>query len=139
MGDARQFSLSLKKFGDQQPKVVSKLMRAGAFEVMGDLVAASPVDTGRFQSSWFVGVAVPNRSVAPERETKSGAARESLTRLRELTPQTVDGTQPVYLSNNLPYGSRLADGSSEQAPSGWIDGIVHRASVKLDAVKIKVE
>lgn len=136
MAEVKQFVLSLKKFGAEQPKVVSRLMRRGAFLVMGDLVRGSPVDTGRFRSSWFVGVGQPNRSVAPERAKKGGSATESLARVRELTPENVDGTKPIYLSNNLPYAAALADGHSQQAPSGWIDAAVERAAQELAIVKV---
>jgi len=135
MGDVRKFKYDLSKFGASVPAVMSQLIRRGALIIMGDLVKGSPVDTGRFRASWFVGIGTPNREVGPERNGPGGAAEESLARLTALTPENVTGKDPVYISNNLAYGPSLADGSSKQAPSGWIAAAVDRAQREIDAVE----
>ena len=136
MGDAKQFQLDLKKFGNGTQKTLSALVRRASLLVMGDLIKGSPVDTGRFQASWFVGVGAPNRTVGRARAKESGAKEESRSRLKELTPETVSGYQPVFISNNLAYGPSLANGSSGQAASGWIDAAVLRAEREINAVKV---
>lgn len=155
--DVRSFQLSLKKFGEDQPKVLSKLMRRAAISIFGDLVKGSPVDTGRFRASWFVGIGTPDRSVVSEHQIGPGghsgekkkardkrvrtntgpATAESMSRLSLLTPETVDGKEPIIISNNLPYATALADGHSDQAPSGWVKAAVNRAQRELDVVKVK--
>ena len=47
---------------------MGQLTRRATFLVMGDVVAGSPVRTGRFRASWFVGVAQPGRFGADGRD-----------------------------------------------------------------------
>jgi len=139
MGDARQFKLDLERFGGNLTKIVGQLQRRGVFIVFGDLVKGSPVDTGRFRASWVIGIGSKSEDVAPEgtRGSKSAAGAESMTRLAAVTPATVHGTEPVIISNNLPYATSLADGHSGQAPSGWVEAAVARAQRELDVYKVK--
>ncbi len=68
----------------------------------GKLSKASPVDSGRLASSWFIGAGVPNRSEPPKR--KKGAADVSIT--------SFDGRITLdrdwYISSNLEYSERVA-------------------------------
>lgn len=156
MGNVRQFSIELDAFGKNQMKVLSQLLRRGAFMIMSDLVKGSPVDTGRFRGSWFVGIGHADRSVISDKmigaggsagETRKQKERrqrkntrltspESMSRLALLTPETVTGRDPIILSNNLPYGEALANGHSKQAPKGWITAAVARAARELNVIKV---
>ena len=152
MADIRQFSLEIDNFVAGVPQKMSKLLRRTAFSIMRDLVMGSPVDTGRFRASWFIGIGRPDRRVMPPRaqigrQRTSNAAlnsfirlgnssgAESLDRLSVLSPQTVTGHQPIIISNNLPYGPALADGHSGQAPRGWIDAAVSKADREIKAMR----
>ena len=65
------------------------------------LSAATPVDTGRMASSWFVGKGSPNRSTAPER---TGPGSVKVTRPDfEITMKS-----NYWISNSLPYAYRVA-------------------------------
>ena len=131
MGDARQFMVSLKKYSGKLPTVVGAVQRKLAFDIMDPLVRQSPVRTGWFQNSWFPAVGVASSEVASEfSEDKSAAVAKAKARLTVLSPQTVTGQVPVHITNNLPYGPALADGSSTQAPSGWVQASVNQAAVK---------
>jgi hypothetical protein len=146
MGDVKQVGLDLSKFSQNVPKLMSQLLRRAALEMMGDLVKGSPADTGRFKSSWFVGVGVPNRSVTPERPPgttsmaqthgKLTGGESSMAHVKELSPATVSGFEPIILSNNLPYGESLANGHSQQAPRGWITAAVQRVQRVINVVKL---
>lgn len=135
MADIKQVLLDLDKFKDRS-KVVSQLMRRAAFVIMSDVVQGSPVDTGRFQSSWFVGIGEPNRTVGDVREGPGNASGESLGRLSALTPATVKGDRPIIISNNLPYAEELANGHSTKAPSGWVDAAAMRAENELSKIRV---
>ena len=156
MANVRQFNISLEHFGKSLPKKVGQLQRRAALTIMRDLIVGSPVDTGRFKSSWMVGIGVADRSVMPTRrgsERESGASKReerkrlnansrdasatSFDRLKLLTPETVNGKEPIIISNNLPYATALADGHSQQAPSGWIEAAVSRAQRELNVVKFE--
>lgn len=138
MANIRDFRLSLDRFGQATKKQMGTLLRRAAFEVFRDVVKGSPVDTGRFKSSWFIAVGDPDRSVAPEGSHPQADA-ESLVRLQSVTPASVDGTQPIIISNNLPYAEALADGHSQRAPSGWIQAAVDRVQRKISGVAAEGE
>ena len=83
------------------------------------LSAASPVDTGRLASSWFINKSTPDRSVAPEagtpakRRVVNGVSVKipgTNSPVVSITPYTgkitLDGTW--YVSNSLPYAQRAA-------------------------------
>ena len=65
------------------------------------LSAASPIDTGRLASSWFVGKGVPDRSVPPERD---GPGPENVERYNGKIEMDSDW----WISSNLPYTQRAA-------------------------------
>ena len=77
------------------------------------LIAASPVDSGRLASSWFVGKGVPNRDEAPVRKGsgkndawQSGIDQPVFTREKPDFKITMDSDH--YISNSLPYAERAA-------------------------------
>lgn len=61
-------------------------------DMVGDLQAESPVDTGAFRNEWDV--------------------------------EEVGGK--FIVENRSPYGKKLAEGHSNQAPDGWVDNVVAR-------------
>ena len=60
--------------------------------------AVSPVDTGRFRSSFFAAEGTPSRDVAPE---GANSPNTDATGLR------VDSSKDYYISNSLPYAQAL--------------------------------
>jgi hypothetical protein len=68
------------------------------------LAAASPIDSGRLSSSWFVGKGVPNRDTRPEDWAKPGAKRTEI----EKPSMKITMDSDHYISNNLPYAERAA-------------------------------
>jgi hypothetical protein len=138
MADVNRFIVELNAYAEETKTLLSQLTRRAVFLVMSDVVAGSPVRTGRFRASWFVGVGQPVRAVAAPRTQPAGAEAESLARLVEIRPETVTGFDPVYITNNLPYASRLAAGSSTQAPNGWVDQAVSRAAQEIQTVKVEL-
>jgi hypothetical protein len=109
------------------------------------LKQASPVDTGRFRVSWQVG-----ENSAPGGRKPDGDYDKS-----EVSERTVQGVIPIdrigygeeklgnvySVHNNLPYAESLANGSSKQAPSGWIQGVAKdvQGRVRIAAARIGQE
>jgi hypothetical protein len=92
------------------------------------LSAASPVDTGRLASSWFVGKGVPDRSVADEMPEGS-------------TPVVTKPTFKItmdsdhYISNNLPYAERAAldPYNGRRGGGAWFSSIENRLAEDAQA------
>lgn len=95
------------------------------------LVAQTPVDTSKALSNWRVAVGgsgygaeeIPAYFVGlagSTREASSAAAIEAAKAdLKRVRAQT-----PVALINQAPYIGQLAEGSSTQAPAGWVEGSI---------------
>lgn len=73
--------------------------------------AVSPIDTGRFRSSWFATSGRPSRSVASEGSKSPNTDANGL---------KIDPKETYYLTNNLPYAQRLCyEGWAVSKPKTW--------------------
>jgi len=110
-------TIQVGDIGDYASQQFEKLLRVAVLETDARLKAASPVDTGRFRVSWQVG-----ENAAPGGEkpagTYSGTPQIDRIGYRE---EKLGNVYSVH--NNLPYAEPLANGSSKQAPAGWVQGI----------------
>lgn len=103
--------------------------QAGIGALVEELVAESPVRTGRFRASWRAATGAPNLSVAPA-GLSSYPAPSGRSVARSVGRVGLRDT--VYVSNALPYARRLAFGWSRQAPSGWVHRAVWRARKRME-------
>lgn len=74
-----------------------------AMACYNNLVALSPVDTGRYRRNHIVSVGAPSYAIDSQ-----GGFNFSFG----------DKHQIIYIQNNLPYVLRIEHGHSKQAPSG---------------------
>jgi hypothetical protein len=73
--------------------------------------AVSPIDTGRFRSSWFAAEGEASNEVAPE------GADSPNTDARELR---IDSDKEYHLTNSLPYAQSVAiEGNVVSKPKTW--------------------
>jgi hypothetical protein len=97
-----------------------------ALRILRGLIAISPIDTGRFRGNWVVGVGSRDYEqvdavISPA--TALGSGRAELNKARF--------GQEINISNNLLYAAPLNDGSSQQAPANFVQGIVARVARRL--------
>lgn len=92
-------------------------------ETDAKLKEQSPVDSGRFRASWRVSEGEIDESVNAEANTTPQNYNEEITAGKD-----------YYLTNSLPYAQRLADGHSQQAPSGWIELIAMGIEQRINQV-----
>ena len=93
------------------------------------VVLATPVDTGRARSNWQVSNGSPiletRQAYAPgENGSTAGPNSSSAIAQAEGAIARARKGASIYISNNLPYIGRLNDGSSAQAPAGFIEQAV---------------
>ena len=128
--------------GDYASQQMEKLLRAAVLDTDSLLKAASPVDTGRFRVSWQVG----------ENSASGGRKPDGDYDKSEVSERTVQGVIPIdrigygeeklgniySIHNNLPYAESLANGSSKQAPAGWVQGAAKdvQGRVRIAAARI---
>ena len=125
-------TIRVADIGDYASQQMEKLLRTAVFETDSRLKQASPVDTGRFRVSWQVG-----ENAAPGGEKPAGTYTG--------TPQidrigySQEKLGNIYsVHNNLPYAEPLANGHSNQAPKGWVQGVAKdiQGSVRVNAERI---
>lgn len=118
---------NLKKVNDNLDKIADRLgidvlivQKKVAFDVFSDIVAATPIDTGRAMNNWNISANTPNHDVTDEGGNSSGikTAKEAGAGAAML------GLKPfstVWISNSLPYIVFLNEGSSDQAPKQFVE------------------
>lgn len=104
-----------------------------AFDIFADLVEQTPVDTGRAMNNWNISVGTADRSVKEEGGSPAGiqGAKEGI------AAATLAGLKPfstVWISNSLPYIVFLNEGSSDQAPSGFVERSIKNNLASLTVV-----
>lgn len=94
-----------------------------ALDLQSDLDNSTPVKTGRARSNWLPSI---NKIRTDTTESTSGSPAINFSGYKL--------GDKIYITNNLPYIKRLNDGSSTQAPSGFVDGAIMRAKNKVKEV-----
>lgn len=125
-------TIRIGDIGDYASQQMEKLLRVAVLETDSRLKQASPVDTGRFRVSWQVG-----ENAAPGGEKPEGSYT-SIPAIERIGYQQEKLGNVYSVHNNLPYAEPLANGSSKQAPAGWVQGIAKdiQGFVRVNADRI---
>lgn len=119
-------------------RFVELIIRKLALDIVANLVAAppeggTPVDTGWARANWIPRIGEPFRGTAGTREQAEAGnvsgAEQGAGQVAMLGYRLERGR--VYISNNVPYIVRLNEGSSRQAPRGFVQAAVAKA-VRVD-------
>lgn len=118
----RDFSLSLRAFGEQIPATALAVQQAVALKGLAGVVRKSPVDTGRFRGNWQVQTTASDP--APIKlDDKAPRGSGPSAAVQAAAEAAIAGAKPygtIYIVNGLPYAQRLEDGYSQQAPGGMV-------------------
>lgn len=148
MNSVNDFQATLRKFGKIMGLNQATLVRYIALDLLSKIVMRTPVDTGRARSGWDMTIGTPSEYVPPKvQKTESvgsidasAANNQSQTQDQnalnldqtlgvflggasfsaQRNAALIDGTQSVFIINNLPYIERLEHGWSKQAPAGMV-------------------
>lgn len=110
-------------------RAVELVIRKISLDVTANLIETTPVDTGWARANWVPSVGTPFEGTAGSREEAEGgqinpgpqvAGQAEILRYR-----LSDGS--AFSSNNVPYILRLNDGSSAQAPAGFVEAAIDKA------------
>lgn len=126
------FSLKIHKFVEKAGDNVKQVVRKAALDVTQQIMAKSPVDTGRFRANWNVAFGHVDTLTTPSTD-KSGQKTVERVRIQLNGWDTPLGD--IFLTNSLPYAIPLEYGHSQQAPAGMVrvtvaawNGIVEQAA-----------
>ena len=140
--DLASFAKRIQRRGRQVERGVSKVVQAAAITADRELVLNTPVDTGRARSNWIATLGVPTADIiepyAPGQLLGRGEgpnAEGALAQARDAISRRKPG-QSIYISNNVRYIGRLNDGSSAQAPAGFVQMAVKRAVEFIRSVRV---
>lgn len=124
------FSIALETTAENIEKNAAKLVREAAGSVHEVVVERTPVDTGQAISNWILSIG--NRAGYTRRPfepgSKGSTALENRSWAIEKGRQTLlrynNPNSQVAITNNLHYIGELNNGSSQQAPAGFVEAAV---------------
>ena len=105
--------------GDYVNQQMEKLLRSTVLETDGLVKSKSPVDTGRFRFGWQVGENAAGSTPPPPGNYPNVSPMQAYN--YQAGQERLGNIYSVH--NNLPYAEPLANGTSNQAAAGWIQGI----------------
>lgn len=96
-------------------------------------VGGTPVDTGFASSNWIASIGSPYSGLAGSREDAENGVLSTLSQQRfaEILGAKKLFTKPVHVTNNVEYINLLNDGSSRQAPAGFVQNAISGAVTSL--------
>jgi hypothetical protein len=115
--------------------VTSKEARGMALDIHKGLVEQTPVDTGWARANWIPSVSRPVNKPAGSPENVDVATSAAESGAVEVAGWTLD-KGPIFISNNVPYISPLNNGSSSQAPAGFVEKTVQEEVEKRKRKKL---
>lgn len=119
---------------------IDKVMKKLTLDIVANLVSApdtgygTPVDTGWARANWVPNIGTPKTTTEGTREAAEAGNVSSAGQQAGIA-SVVTGYRrdrgPIYISNNVPYILRLNEGSSRQAPKGFVQNAIAKA-VRVD-------
>lgn len=133
-----------KKMDNLSKKVeedVNKIAKEVAMEVVTYLAYKTPVDTSKALSNWQVGI---NTAKTSEIEAYSpgnngstqGASAATTINNADSALKARKFGQDIHITNNAEYIKDLENGSSRQAPTGFVAFAIEAGRGKLRKIKI---
>tara|TARA_R110000737_G_scaffold47134_4_gene67060 strand:+ start:19009 stop:19416 length:408 start_codon:yes stop_codon:yes gene_type:complete len=117
--------------------VAEQIVKSVVLDVVANLVKApkeggTPVKTGWARANWIARIGSPGTEPVGDPESVGSAKGAQNAALGSvLSYKLVSG--PVFISNNVPYILRLNEGSSQQAPAGFVQRAIQLAVTQLQS------
>jgi hypothetical protein len=128
------FARDLGDFRRQAMQEADRKFRGAVLSIYGAVIEATPVDSGRLHSNWFLSVNTPSNET-----TDDTTGRVSQSKAMSAVSQLKIGYS-AYLTNNMPYARRIEyEGWSNQAPAGMLRVTVEKAKPELRKLGFEVQ
>jgi hypothetical protein len=132
MASPEIFARRIRRRARQVESGASDAVKSAALVINQVVILETPVKTGHARANWQIGLVAPITKEI-DAEDIDGAAtiarNNTLIRARE---KRVD----IILSNNVPYINELNEGSSSQAPAGFVQLAVLAAVAVLAKTRV---
>lgn len=127
MGSLKELADKMDRLSKLIPVNVDRALKETVLVIDQILITSTPVDTGRARANWIVGLGPSTAAIdayAPGKNgnTAGANAEAALAQAQDFLSGT--DAQVIYISNNLSYIQYLNEGSSKQAPAGFIEAAV---------------
>lgn len=126
--NAKDFELRLNTAVLETQEKIEDAVQVIAMDTLRGVVLKSPVDTGRFRGNWIVSVNSPSMEQTPATDASGSATINK--GMSAIEGYNVETTSRIYIQNNLPYGNRLENGWSKQAPKGMVSLTLNEMNTK---------
>jgi hypothetical protein len=122
----KQFAVRMKGRGAKVPDRADQIVREVALAADRTVVRATPVDTGRARANWQATLGAPAVGTLDGGAGKRASVASATGRNAGVIAGYKGGRadSAVFLTNNLPYIVPLNNGSSQQAPAGFVERAV---------------
>lgn len=116
---------------NQLDSFTERLITKITLDVTANLVEATPVDTGWARANWVAQIGRPFvedlSAVTPDGQAAASAGQRQAASLGNVASSYRLQRGAVFVSNNVPYIMFLNEGSSQQAPSGFVQRAIAKA------------
>lgn len=129
----------IKVIFDQVNNFTERAVKKLVLDIVANLQVATPVDTGWARANWIPGIGGASNSPAPRPPGGAGtssAANRQASAIASIATSYSLSQGEVFIVNNVPYILRLNEGSSRQAPSGFVQRAITKA-VKQDITGLR--
>ena len=128
----------LNTLADNLPTNASTLVKKVAEDVHTHVVVYTPVKTGKARSNWLVTLREDSSDVIPTHGVE-GSISTTLNEGRSVIQNAKKGDS-IHIVNNVDYIGELNEGSSTQAPAGFVQSAVVSAVESIEEnVKVILE
>lgn len=128
MASLSGFAKIIRQIGAGVEVGAKDTVRRTALAVDQTLVLSTPVDTGRARSNWVVSLSSPAPGTinpyVPGQGGSTGASNAAAAIKQAQAQISGYNGGSIFITNNLPYIKPLNDGSSAQAPAGFVQAAV---------------
>lgn len=125
---------------DDMERAISEHIAEVALDLQGELVdnppTGTPIDTGWASVNWWLRIGsapTGNDGQAGDPSTRQGGQAAGIA---AMASYSIRGGKSIWLTNGVPYISRLNSGSSRQSPAGFVDDAIARIVTKYKRVTI---
>ena len=139
-----EFEADLRLFARLLDIDIALATRRVALQAFVGIVQKTPVDTGRARSNWGINVGAPapppSNAITEEESARRNREQEEIAgesvtakavSAAEASSAGIDGKDIVHITNNLPYVPLLNQGTSKQAPAGFVEATLVEISREI--------
>ena len=123
MASLERFARNIRIRATNVNENVSRLVRRVALAVDTAVVLATPVDTGRARANWQVGIGSAQAGTLSAPGDAGQAVSQALAQAQGII-SSYAGQGTIHITNNLHYIKDLNEGSSRQAPAGFVEAAI---------------